>query len=148
MTGRRRTAVPSSLADYVGVVAGAGVVVAVFLPWYAVNIGPPFSASTVSGWDATAFAKIAMALGVLVALASAAQVLSAVGTLRLERPVRAALTWAVVVAAVGALALSAFRLLVLPDPADLLSRQIGLYLAVGAAALAVLAGIGQLARDE
>src|SRR5699024_10787424 len=56
---RRRT-VPARLPLYPGVAAGVVLGVAVFLPWYAVNIAPPFSATTASGWDATVFARLAM----------------------------------------------------------------------------------------
>ena len=38
-----------------------------------------------------------------------------------------------------------YRLLVLPEPADLLSRQIGIYLATAAALLGVVSGLGLLA---
>lgn len=147
MSPRRRVAVPRRLPLYAGAAAGAGLVGAVFLPWYAVNIAPPFQATTASGWDATVFARLAMMLGVVVLLCSAARVLGEVGIFRLERSARVGLGWAVMVAAVLALVLVAFRLVVLPDPADLLSRQLGLYAAVAAGVVAVISGIGQLAGE-
>jgi hypothetical protein len=113
-----------------------------------VNIAPPFEADTLSGWDATAFARVAMIMGVIIALAAAALLLTDRGVLQLEAPVRLALAWVVVVAAVVAVALVGFRLLVIPDPADLLSRQAGLYLAMAAAIVAALGGLGRLATHE
>jgi hypothetical protein len=136
------------MAVVVALAGGAGLAAAALMPWYAVNIGPPFSASTVSGWDATVFARIAMILGVVIAMAAAARLLGDRGILRLERPVRLGLAWVVMAGAVVALAMVAFRLIILPDPADLLSRQIGLYAAAAAGMLAVLGGIGMLAAEE
>ncbi len=129
---------------------GAGVVlaVAVFLPWYALNIAPPFSAGSASGWRWTVFAQIAMGLGVITAGASAAQVLDARGVLSLQRSQRVALAWTAMVCAVIAAVLVGFRLVVMPDPADLLSRQIGIYLAMAAAVVAVLAALGQIATQD
>lgn len=144
---RRRVTTPGLMPLVAGVVSGAGLAAAAFLPWYAVNIAPPFSAGSVNGWDATVFARLATVLGVVVLLASAARVLGSAGVFRLERSVRVGLGWAALVAAVVALALVGFRLVVLPDPADLLSRQVGLYAAAVAAVAAVLSAIGQLAGE-
>jgi hypothetical protein len=138
----------AALPVYAAFVAGLVLAGSVFLPWYAVNIAPPFEADTLSGWDATAFARVAMIMGVIIALAAAALLLTDRGVLQLEAPVRLALAWVVVVAAVVAVALVGFRLLVMPDPADLLSRQAGLYLAMAAAIVAVLGGLGRLATHE
>ena len=41
-----------------------------------------------------------------------------------------------------------FRLLVMPDPAEFLSRQIGLYVAVAASVGGILSGLGQVARNR
>lgn len=136
------------LPQWAGLAAGAVLVASVFLPWYALNIAPPFSAGTASGWSATVFAKIAMALGVVTALASAAQLADEHGFIALEHTQRIALAWAAMAAALPAAGLVAFRLVVLPDPADLLSRQIGIYVAMAAAVAAVLAALGQIATQD
>lgn len=133
---------------YAGLAAGAVLAISVFLPWYALNIAPPFSAGSASGWEWTVFARAAMALGVIVALASAAQLLDARGVLALRRTHRVALAWTAVVSAAVATALVGFRLVVMPDPAELLSRQIGIYLAMAAAVVAVLAALGQIATQD
>src|SRR5680860_940924 len=62
-------------APAAGVIAGLALVLAVFMPWYATNVGPPFAPTSASGWDATAFARIALAMGLLIAGAAAAAVL-------------------------------------------------------------------------
>lgn len=138
----------STLPVYAAFVAGLVLAGSVFLPWYSVNIAPPFEADTLSGWDATAFARVAMVLGVIIALAAAALLLADRGMVRLEAPVRLALAWVIVVAAVAAAALVGFRLVVLPDPAELLSRHVGLYLAMAAAVVAGLGGLGRLATHD
>ena len=135
----------SSGAPAVGVLAGIVLVVAVFLPWYATNLGPPFSATSASGWEWTNLARLALVMGVVVAAASAAVVLDERRVITLDARLRDALPWVVVGAATLALVAVGFRLLVLPDPAEFLSRQIGLYLAVAAAVGGILSGLGQVA---
>ena len=60
-----------------------------------------------------------------------------------------ALKWLLVIAGIGlfgsAGALVAYRMLVLPEPAEFLSRQFGLWVGLAAAAAGIVAGIGQLA---
>jgi hypothetical protein len=138
----------STLPVYAAFVGGLALAGSVFLPWYSVNIAPPFEAGTLSGWDATAFARVAMVLGVIIALAAGALLLADRAMVRLDAPVRLALAWAIVVAAVVAAALVGFRLVVLPDPAELLSRHVGLYVAMAAAVVAALGGLGRLATHD
>ncbi|MEQ8834208.1 MAG: hypothetical protein RIB67_07155 [Miltoncostaeaceae bacterium] len=142
--GRTRRPRPALLPHFVGVASGVLLIAAAFLPWYAADIAPPFQAVSASGWDATVFARLAAICGGLVAVGSAVPVLGS-GHPALTAGRRTALGFAVAGLAVLAAALVAFRLVVLPDPADLLSRQIGLYAAALAAAGCVLAGVGQAA---
>jgi hypothetical protein len=145
----RGPAMPGRVAPaYVGVLAGVLLVVSVFLPWYATNLGPPFSAVSASGWDATIVARLALAAGALVLVASAALAMEERGALRLSIQQGDALARGVV--AVGALAtlLIGVRFVWMPDPAEFLSRQIGLYLAGAAAIGATLAGLAQVATRE
>ena len=81
------------------------------------------------------------------AVGSALQILGA-GNPALTPGRRTALAFAVAAVAVIGAALVAFRLVVLPEPAALLSRQIGLYAAALAAAGCVMAGVGQAAARE
>lgn len=148
MTARTATMNRPGLPAYGGVLFGALLMGAVFLPWYAVNIAPPFSADTVSGWNATGFAKAALALAAVVVVASLVLLLDGRGVLQLERTQRMAVAWTSVVAAVAAAVMVGIRLVILPYPADLLSRQIGLYVATVAAMGAVLAALGQIATQD
>jgi hypothetical protein len=145
---RRARAVPRAGTPFVGVVSGVGLVVSVFLPWYATNLGPPFSATSASGWESTTVARIALAAGLLVTLASAVLVLEERGGLRLARRHGDALARLVVAAGVVAALLVGFRMIVMPDPAEFLSREIGLYLAFGASIGAILSGLAQVATRD
>lgn len=135
-------------APYVGAVSGAVIIVAAFLPWYATNLGPPFSPASVSGWEATGFARAAVAMGVVIAVAAGAAALDERGSLRLDRRIGDALGWIVVVASVVAAAAVGYRLLVMPEPAEFLSRQIGLYLAAVATIGGILSGLALVATRE
>ncbi len=126
---------------------GLLVVIGVLLPWYATNLGEPFSPETTTGWDATTAAKLALACGALTAVVGALSVLALRG--RYWDPVVVRfLGWMIAVAAGAALALVTFRTLVKPEPAEFLSREAGIYLALAAAALALIAGIAQITARE
>lgn len=157
MPATRRPAVPRDRAPryvggggpaFAGVVCGVALVVGVLLPWYATNLGPPFSATSASGWEATAVARLALALGVVLAAAAAATVLDERGALALSPRQADALAWTMVVAAGLAAVLVGYRFLVMPEPAEFLSRQFGLYLAAVAAVGGVLSGLGVVATRE
>lgn len=150
MTVRRRSIARPGRggAPYVGAISGAVIVVAAFLPWYATNLGPPFSPASVSGWEATNLARVAVVMGVVVAVASAAAALDERGSVPLDRRVADALGWIVVVASALAAAAVAYRLLVMPEPAEFLSRQIGLYLAAAATIGGILSGLALVATRE
>ncbi len=133
---------------YIGVLAGGLLVLSVFLPWYATNLGPPFSAVAASGWDATVLARVALAAGAVVLVASAALALDDRGALRLSPQTGDALARGVVAAGALAVLLVGVRFVWMPDPAEFLSRQIGLYLAGAAAVGATLAGLAQVATRD
>ena len=135
-------------APAVGVFAGLLLVLAVFLPWYATNLGPPFAATSASGWDSTAFAKIALAMGVVLAVSAAAVVLDERRVVTLDGRTLDLLAWVVVGASAIALLVVGYRLLVMPDPAEFLSRQIGIFLAVAASVGGILSGLGQVALRQ
>ena len=119
--------------------------IAVFLPWYTTNLGAPFSPASVSGWDSTNFARAAVFAAAVATVAAAALALEERGSLQLEPQPGEALAWVVTGAFALALVAVGYRLLVLPEPADLLSRQIGIYLATVAAVIGVVSGLGLLA---
>ena len=119
-------------------------IAAVFLPWYATNLGTPFTPASTSGWDATAAAKAVVPLGAVIVLASVALALDARGALPLDAGLATALRWVALAAAIACLGLVGYRLLRLPEPAAFLSREGGLYLAAVGAVAAVLAGLAQV----
>lgn len=127
--------------------AAALLVASPFLPWFATDIGPPFAAASSSGWEATDVARIVLFLGVLVLAANAALVLDALERVVLEDRTALVLAWSATGLACGAVLLIAYRLVVLPEPAEFLSRDFGLYVAAAAAvASAALSAAGILAR--
>jgi hypothetical protein len=139
---------PRGGAPYVGMLSGILVVVAAFLPWYATNVGPPFAPESVAGWEASSLAKASVFLGAVVAVASAVAALEARGGLRLDSWIGDAVAWIVIGASVVAAVLIGYRLLVLPEPAQFLSRQIGLYLAAVGAIGGILSGLALIATRD
>jgi hypothetical protein len=138
----------ATAAAYAAAICGVALAAAVFLPWYATNLGAPFETGAASGWEWTGLARIALALAVVAAGAAAALVLGDRGTLAMEPEIAVALGWATVGAHAGAFALVAYRVLVLPEPADLLSRELGLYVALLAALAGAIAGAVQVSARE
>jgi hypothetical protein len=128
--------------------SGILIVVAAFLPWYATNVGPPFAPESVAGWEASSLAKASVFLGAIVAVASAVAALEARGGLRLDAWAGDAVAWIVIGASVVAAVLIGYRLLVLPEPSQFLSRQIGLYLAAAGAIGGILSGLALVAMRE
>lgn len=132
----------------VGVISGLGLVVSVFLPWYATNLGPPFSATSASGWDSTNVARGALLAGIVLAAASVALLLEEQGALRFDRRVGDTLAWVVLVVAILAAAAVGFRLVVMPEPAEFLSRQVGIFVAAASAIGGILAGLAAIATRD
>lgn len=133
-------------ASAVGALAGLLLVASVFMPWYATNLGPPFSATSASGWDATAFAKIALLGGLVLLGACVLALLDERDVVPLAPRHAEWLAWAAIAGAAIALLAIAFRTIWLPEPAEFLSRQVGLYLAGACALVGVLSGLGQVAE--
>jgi hypothetical protein len=84
----------------------------------------------------------------VVLVASAALALDERGALRLSAQTGDALARGVVAAGALAVLLIGVRFVWMPDPAEFLSRQIGLYLAGAAAIGATLAGLAQVATRD
>jgi hypothetical protein len=131
--------VPAAAAACAAVLAASP-----FLPWFATDIGPPFAPESTSGWEATGVARIVLGLAALALAANLLLAFEAAGRIILDA--RGALGLAGIAAAAGALALVlvGYRLLVLPEPAEFLARDIGLYVALGAAAGATALSVAQL----
>jgi hypothetical protein len=150
VSARRQAALrpPRGGAPYVGLISGIVIVVAAFLPWYATNLGPPFSPASVAGWEASNLAKASVVMGAVIAVASAVAALEARGGLRLDGSAGDAVAWVVIGASVIAAVLIGYRLLVLPEPAEFLSRQIGVYLAAAGAIGGILSGLALIATRD
>lgn len=150
MSARRQAILrpPRGGAPYVGLISGIVIVVAAFLPWYATDIGPPFAPESVAGWEATNVARASVFMGAVVAAASAVAALDARGGLRLGPSAGDGVAWTVVGASVIAGILVGYRLLVLPEPAEFLSREIGVYLAAAGAVGGILSGLALIATRD
>lgn len=147
MTLRSRRQAPAArppLPSAVTAVAAVLVVGAAFLPWYAPDIAPPLAADSVSGWNATFAAKLMVLGAVVAAIAAGVLLLDSAQRMTLDRTGVRALA---IVCAMGmalATVMAVYRTLRLPEPADLLSRQIGVYAAFAASAIGVGAALVQL----
>lgn len=119
------------------------VVIAAFMPWYQTAIGPVTAPDTLSGWDATAWARLAVAAGAICALSALAVALDIRGEIALHGPVRRIMAGIALGAALVVTACVLFRLAVPPDAAIGVTRQLGLMLAT-LAALTGLWGAGAL----
>jgi hypothetical protein len=147
VTRRRRNPLrgPAS-APAVGTLAGLALAVAVFMPWYAVNISSVFVERGTSGWNATTVAKAVLVLAIVAIIASAALTLDARGAVPLDAGLARLLGWLLLGASAVAAVLVGYRLIALPGPApEFLSRETGLFLAMAAAVAGVVAGVSQLA---
>lgn len=132
-------------AAVTGIVSGLVMVLAAFLPWFASNLAATTPLSE-SGWNATAVAKGAVGLGVIWVILSGLVLADQFDAVRLDPRTAEALGWLVVLCALLAAGLVAFRLFRPPEPADLLTRDYGLLVALIAAAVGMVAGFAQAAR--
>lgn len=132
-------------AAVTGIASGFVMVLAAFLPWFASNLAATTPLSE-SGWNATAIAKGALALGAIWLILSALVLADQFDAVRLDPRTTEAMGWLVVLCALLAGALVAFRLIRPPEPADLLTRDYGLLVAIIAAVVGIVAGVAQAAR--
>jgi len=127
------------LPSLVACAASLAVCVTVFLPWYEPDLAEPLAPNSVSGWDATVAARIAVAGAVICALCALGVVLDARDMVALDAGGISLLSVLSVGGAAAAAAAIMFRAIRLPEPAAVLSRELGLYLGL-LAAVAALAG--------
>lgn len=141
-TGGRGT-IPGVIAVAAGIL-----LVSVFLPWYTADVAPPLSPESSSGWDSTVLGRAAFAAAAVMLIAAVLVILDLRDIVPLDREVVRALAWLCVVLAAGATALVAWRLIRPPGPAEFLARDVGIYIAMGAAVVALIASIlGVRPRD-
>ncbi|MFN8110435.1 MAG: hypothetical protein U0Y82_11420 [Thermoleophilia bacterium] len=138
--GRPRPLLPAATAA----VAAAVVCITVFMPWYTPDLAQPLAPDAVSGWDATAAARIAFAGAVLCLLCGLAIAMDARRMVALDDGGIALLSIMAVVGAVVGVVAVGYRTAVVPEPSAELSRQLGLYLAAIFALVALGAALVQL----
>jgi 4-amino-4-deoxy-L-arabinose transferase-like glycosyltransferase len=127
----------------VTVVSALVVVVAAFVPWYQTAIGPTNAPDTVTGWEATAWAKLAVAAAAICALSALVVTLDIRGEIALHGPVRRVMAGIALGTALIVAVCVLFRLVFPPDPALGVTRQLGLIIAA-VAAVTGLWGAGAL----
>jgi hypothetical protein len=132
--------VRSSRPQALAVISGLALTLAVFAPWYRADLGGVFTPDTTSGWDATIIARIVLALGVAVTLAGAALFADQRGALEVRLDTADRLAWIVLGAALLALVLVLYRLVLPPEPREFFTRDWGIFLALAASIGAALSG--------
>lgn len=128
------------------VISAFVVVVAIFTPWYQTSIGPDTAPDTVSGWDASSWARLAVAAGGICALSAVVVTLDVRGEVELHGPVRRIMAGIAFGTALVMAICVLFRLAYPPDPALGVTRQLGLITASVAAVVCVWAAGAQFSR--
>ncbi len=142
MRGSRSRLTPS----VVTIISSVIVCIAAFLPWYQTAIGPVSAPDTLSGWDATTAAKLAVAGAAICALCATVVALDIRGQITVDDPVRRILAAIGLTASVVVCGAVLYRFATPPNPAIATTRQLGLILATLAAISALYGAIAQFAR--
>ena len=139
MRGSRSRLTPSMVTITSSVV----VCIAAFLPWYQTAIGPITAPEALSGWDATAWGKLAVAGAAICALCATVVALDIRGQIALDDPVRRILAAIGLTAAIVVCGAVLYRFATPPDPAIGTTRQLGVILATLAAISGLYGAIAQ-----
>ncbi len=131
----------SELPTLGAVVFAALTILAVFLPWYRPNLGGPLELDPATGWSATSVGKAALFVAVIWLLAAGLSLMEQVSPGRLDRVTLNLMGWLVTVCALICTTLTTYRFLRPPPPADFLTRDFGLFLAIAASVAGVGAGL-------
>jgi hypothetical protein len=137
----RRPRLREGAPEVVGTVSGLLLAVSVFAPWYRPELGEVFTPETASGWDATVVARIVLVLALALTASCGALVLADRGSIRLSLDASDLAVWVALGSAILAAVLVLFRMLVVPEPSELLSRDWGLFLALAASAGGLISAI-------
>ena len=126
--------------------AGASLVVclAAFAPWYTTQVAEVFSQGSVSGWNATLVAKIAVAAAAVALLGSLAITADARHLIDLAPELLRAIVIACAVGCTVAALAVAYRTMWIPEPTEFLTRDLGLFLALAASLVAFGASVVQV----
>jgi len=117
------------------------VIVSVFLPWFRTNLGAPSEPGRMSGWAASSVGKGAVFVAALWLLAAALSFMEQVSPGRIDRATVNLLGWLVMLCAAVTFVLVSLRLVRPPHPAEFLSRDYGLFIAVAASLIGLGAGM-------
>lgn len=117
------------------------VVVSVFLPWYRPNLGRDFQLDPASGWTATSIGKATLAVAALWLIAAALSLVEQISPGHIDRSTLHLLGWFVTICGVICSVMTTYRLLRPPPPADFLTRDVGLFIAVAASIAGIAAGL-------
>ncbi len=144
MTGHHDPTQHPLLPAVVTAAASFVVCLAVFAPWYTTQVAEIFSQGSVSGWNATLAAKIAAFAAAIATLGSLAIIGDARGLVALTPELVRGLVIACALGC-GVCALSvAFRTVWIPEPAEFLTRDLGLFVALAASLIALGASAVQV----
>jgi hypothetical protein len=137
----RRPRFQEGAPEGIGALSGLLLAASVFAPWYRPELGEVFTPETASGWDATVVARIVFVLALALTASCGALVLSERGSIHLSFDASDLASWVALGAAVLATVLVLFRMVLVPEPSDLLSRDWGLFLALAASVGALVSAI-------
>jgi hypothetical protein len=137
----------STIAPSVWTIVAAIVLIAsTFMTWYETAIGPATAPDAVSGWEATSWGKLAVLAGAICLLCATVVALDIRRSIALHGHMRRVLAWVGLGAAMLAALCVVFRFVVPPNPAIGVTRELGLFLALLATLVTVLAAAAQLSR--
>lgn len=137
----RRRAGDDRLPHAAALVAGAILAASVFMPWYSPSLSEPFTPDPATGWTATIAARAVLVLALVVCATAGVLGLDRARQITLARPTLRLTGILAVGAATVAAALVLYRFVVLPDSTGLLARDWGIFIALAAAAIALLATV-------
>jgi hypothetical protein len=136
----------SRATSAVTITSALAVVVLAFMPWYETALGPTRAPDAVSGWDGSAWVKLAVLGAVICALSSAVVVLDIRTEVALHGPVRRILAGIALGCALVTAICVVYRFAVPPNAAIDATRQAALILAVFAAVIGLWGAASQFSR--
>mgnify|MGYP001183648218 CR=1 FL=1 len=131
----------SELPALSAVVFAIAAIVAVFLPWYLPNLAGPLELDPASGWSATSLGKGTLVVAVIWLVAAGLSLMEQVSPGRLDRSTLNLMGWLVTGCALLCTLMTVYRFLRPPPPADFLTRDYGLFIAIAASVAGVGAGL-------
>ncbi len=125
----------------IAIAMSIAVIASVFLPWFRTNLGAPSEPGRMSGWAASSVGRGALFVAILWLLAATLALVEQISPGRIDRTTANLLGWLVMLCATVCTLLVGLRLVRPPYPAEFLSRDYGIFLAIAAAVIGVGAGL-------